>query len=98
MNKVKFRVENDVLGKKECVFHNQWVKYIIYVKIPRGDRMPLSRSPNSKSNPTDDWVFIRIGFFNHPAIRESFKEARYSNITKTKVVSLHKEVMKHVLE
>ena len=40
----------------------------------------------------DEWLFIKIRFSIHPpppASQNSFKEARYSNISKTKVVSIH---------
>ena len=59
-------------------------------------------NPNSKSKVkvevwADDWVFIKIRFSNQsptqPASRESFKEARCINISKTKFVSIY-----HVLE
>ena len=38
---------------------------------------------------TEHWVFTKIRYSNHPAsqLQESFKEAKYSNISKTKVVS-----------
>ena len=56
----------------------------------------LLTNPKSKSTVqvkvhTDDWVFIKVRFSNHPASWESFKEARYSNISKTKDI-------KHVFE
>ena len=58
----------------------------------------LSRSPKSKSK-----LRLMTGFSlkldfptTHP--QKSFKEAKYSNIPKTKNVSIYREVMKHVLE
>ena len=54
---------------------------------------PLYRSPKSKSKSKSR---LTTGFSlksdfptTHPATRESFKEARYSNISKTKVVSIY---------
>ena len=63
---------------------------------------PKSKSKVQVQVKTDDWVFIKIRFSNRPAsqpaTREIFKESRYSNMSKAKVVSIYEEVMKHVLE
>ena len=59
--------------------------------------IPTSKLTNPKSQSkiqvqvqTDNWVFIKLRFPNRPppATQVSFKEARYSNISKTKVLSI----------
>ena len=74
---------------------------VIIPKKVTGNCLQLT-NPKSKSKVqvqvwADDWVFIKIRFSNQPAThppsrpatRESFKEARYSNISKTKVVGIY---------
>ena len=50
MKKGKFRVENDVFGNKKNVFFMiDGSKHIIYVKIARGDRIPLKTTIEQSS-------------------------------------------------
>ena len=57
----------------------------------------LSWIPKSKVNvKVDHCVFIKIQPTNPK--HESFKEARQRDIFKTKIVSLHQETLKQILE